>query len=43
MLPTMLGNTLCAAEFRARSRYGLDVVVLWPRLYPLLSDRVPAE
>jgi hypothetical protein len=42
MLPTLLGNTLRAAEFRAGSRYGLDAVVLWPRLYPLLSDRVTA-
>ena len=42
ILPTLLGNTLRAAEFRAGSRYGLDAVVLCPRLYPLLGDKVSA-
>jgi hypothetical protein len=42
ILPTMLGNVLRSAEGRAGSRYGLDAIVLWPRFYPLLSDKVTA-
>jgi hypothetical protein len=42
ILPTMLGNVLRSAEGRAGSRYGLDAVVVWPRFYPLLSDKVTA-
>jgi len=37
---TALGNALAAAEDAAGNAYGLDSVVLWPRLYPLLGDRV---
>jgi len=42
VLPTKLGNVLRAAEYRAGSRYGLETVTAWPRLYPVLSDRVAA-
>jgi hypothetical protein len=42
ILPTMLGNILRSAEHRAGSRYGLDAIIAWPRLYPLLSDKVTA-
>jgi hypothetical protein len=42
ILPMMLGNILRAAEDRAGRRYGLDAVIAWPRLYPLLSDKVAA-
>ncbi|MFC8043371.1 hypothetical protein [Nocardia sp. NPDC057353] len=38
--PTALGNALAAAEYRAGREYGFEAVVAWPRLYPLLSDRV---
>lgn len=38
----MLGNVLRSAEGRAGSRYGLDAIVVWPRFYPLLSDKVTA-
>jgi hypothetical protein len=38
LLPTALGNILRAAEDRAGSRYGLDTVVVWPRLYPVLPE-----
>jgi hypothetical protein len=41
-LPTALGNVLRAAEDRAGRRYGLDAVVAWPRLYPLLSPELRA-
>jgi len=37
LLPTALGNVLRAAEENAGKRYGLDAVVVWPRLYPLIS------
>jgi hypothetical protein len=37
-LPTRLGNILRSAEDQAGQRYGLETTVVWPRLYPLLSD-----
>jgi hypothetical protein len=40
LLPTELGNSLRAAETRAGRRYGLDGVVVWPRLYPLISTKL---
>jgi hypothetical protein len=40
VLPTRLGNVLRAAETRAGSPYGLEAIVVWPRLYPLLPDPV---
>jgi hypothetical protein len=42
VLPTKLGNILRAAEHRAGSRYGLDAITIWPRLYPLLADKTAA-
>jgi hypothetical protein len=42
LLPTSLGNVMRAAEHRAGRPYGLDAVVVWPRLYPLLSEAVRA-
>jgi hypothetical protein len=42
ILPTKLGNILRAAEHRAGSRYGLDAITVWPRLYPLLADKMTA-
>ncbi|MEV4021066.1 hypothetical protein AB0J35_62405 [Nonomuraea angiospora] len=38
--PTALGNVLAAMEHRAGTPYGWDAVVAWPRLYPVLGDRV---
>jgi len=40
LLPTRLGNVLRSAEDRASRRYGLDSVVVWPRLYPLISEKL---
>ncbi len=40
LLPTALGNVLRAAEINSGKRYGHDAVVVWPRLYPLLSEKV---
>ncbi|WP_182903258.1 hypothetical protein [Microbispora sp. H10830] len=40
LLPTVLGNALRAGELRSVERYGLDALVVWPRLYPLLSERL---
>ena len=42
VLPTALGNALLSAERRAGERYGFDTVTIWPRFYPVLSDRVTA-
>lgn len=42
LLPTKLGNVLRSAELSAGEPYGIDTVVIWPRLYPLLSDKVTA-
>jgi hypothetical protein len=40
LLPTRLGNAICAAESYVRDsrRYGIDAVFFWPRLYSLLPD-----
>jgi len=40
LLPTALGNALRASEDTVGQRYGLESVVIWPRLFPLLPDRV---
>ncbi len=42
VLPTMLGNVLRAAEDQGGRAYGMDAVVMWPRLYPLLPERITA-
>ncbi|SDC50391.1 hypothetical protein SAMN05444679_103232 [Variovorax sp. CF079] len=38
LMPTALGNVLRAAEDRPQRAYGLDGVVIWPRLFPLLPE-----
>jgi hypothetical protein len=39
-MPTALGNILRARELGPGRKYGLDAVVCWPRLWPLLSENV---
>ncbi|HEU0087187.1 MAG TPA: hypothetical protein VFQ77_06010 [Pseudonocardiaceae bacterium] len=43
VLPTTLGNILLAGERYAVSRYGMDTIYFWPRLFPLLPERFQAE
>jgi len=40
LLPTQLGNILRSAERRAGERYGLATVSTFPRLYPVMSERL---
>jgi hypothetical protein len=39
VLPTRLGNTIAAFEDYPRTRYGMDPIVLWGRLVPLLKEK----
>lgn len=43
VLPTTLGNILRAGERYAASRYGMDTIYFWPRLYPLLPQQFQAD
>ncbi|MFI1394063.1 hypothetical protein [Streptomyces sp. NPDC020681] len=40
VMPTLLGNVLRRGERVAGDRYGLDMMVVYPRLYPYISDRL---
>lgn len=42
-LPTNIGNRLKAAEEYPRIRYGLDTMIVWPRLWLLLPDQTQKE
>lgn len=42
LLPTRLGNVMRSGETRAGAAYGLEAVVVWPRLYPVLGEAVRA-
>jgi len=39
VMPTRLGNILKNAELYPKKRYGIDSVLIWPRLYQLLPER----
>ncbi|MFF3871869.1 hypothetical protein [Streptomyces sp. NPDC001978] len=40
LMPTRLGNVLRRAERLAGGRYGLDAMVVYPRIYPYVSERL---
>jgi hypothetical protein len=43
VLPTTLGNILLAGERYPALRYGMDAIIFWPRLYPLLPEPFRTE
>lgn len=43
LLPTALGNILRARERTPERKYGLDAVICWPRLWPLLPENVRTD
>jgi hypothetical protein len=42
-MPTRLGNILRSAETTPRARYGLDVIVCWPRMWLVLESSAKEE
>ncbi|MFJ3774305.1 hypothetical protein ACIPX0_21665 [Streptomyces sp. NPDC090075] len=40
LMPTRLGNILRRSERMAGGRYGLDAMVVYPRIYPYVSERL---
>ncbi|MEV0928349.1 hypothetical protein AB0I99_25090 [Streptomyces spongiicola] len=43
VMPTRFGNVLRSAETHPYDRYGIDAVLVWPRLYPVLPQRFAAQ
>lgn len=40
LMPTRLGNLYKAAELYPYDRYGMDTVIIWPRLREVLPDKI---
>lgn len=40
LMPTALGNRLKTAEEYSRVRYGLEAIIVWPRLWSLLPEEL---
>lgn len=43
VLPTRLGNILCSYESYPRSRYGINAIFFWPRLWLSIDDETRKE
>jgi hypothetical protein len=43
VLPTRLGNILLSGERYPLDKYGIDSIIFWPRLYPLLPETFQRE
>lgn len=43
VMPTGFGNILRSAELYPQDRYGADTAIVWPRLYPVLPDRMVTQ
>lgn len=43
LLPTRLGNILLSGERYPLDKYGIDTIVFWPRLHPLLPESFQRE
>lgn len=39
-MPTRVGNILLSSEIYPRARYGIDAVLVWPRLYQVMPNNV---
>jgi hypothetical protein len=43
LLPLPLGNILRAREYSPARKYGLDAMICWPRLWPLLPENLRTD